>query len=260
VKDRIDQLYQVPLEEFTAARNALAKEAGKQGPEIKRLEKPNLAAWAVNQLYWRDRKTYDELTAAAEKLRAAHRQTLAGKAADLRAVETAHRDAIRKATQSARDILAGGGAATSDAVMTAVSETLDALPSADPPGRLTRPLKRSGFEALQGFAVAPGAKPFKPKVEPPKKQDTKPAEPPSREHKMTMERLRFAEAAAREAEAALERTRRAAERAERVVERLEGELAEAVKSATDLRKEEAARKTAHDKAVSERERLATKLA
>ena len=48
--DRIAELYQGPLDEFTAARNALAKETGDSA--IKKLEKPNLAAWAVNQLYW----------------------------------------------------------------------------------------------------------------------------------------------------------------------------------------------------------------
>ena len=38
--DRIAELYQGPLEEFTAARNALAKETGDSA--IKKLEKPNL--------------------------------------------------------------------------------------------------------------------------------------------------------------------------------------------------------------------------
>lgn len=47
--DAIDSLYQGPLDEFTAARNALVKETGDNS--IKKLEKPNLAAWAVNQFY-----------------------------------------------------------------------------------------------------------------------------------------------------------------------------------------------------------------
>ena len=42
--EKIDQLYQISLDEFTAARNALAKESGDGA--IKKLEKPNLAAWA----------------------------------------------------------------------------------------------------------------------------------------------------------------------------------------------------------------------
>jgi len=76
---------------------------------------------------------------------------------------------------------------------------------------------------------------------------------------MTTERLRFAEAAERDAEAALERTRRAVERAQRVRERIEGELAEATEAEKKLRKEETARKSAYDKTVADRERLAKKL-
>jgi hypothetical protein len=266
--DRIDRLYQIPLDEFTTARNALAKEAGKSAPDIKRLEKPNVAAWAVNQLFWRERKTYDELIKAAEQLRTAYRQQLAGKAADVRGLETAHRDAVRKATQATREILESAGNA-SDAMMDAVRETLDTLPSGDPPGRLTKPLKRTGFEALQGFTIAPGARPVKAKVEPPTKaplarteqsaKERRASEAEQRERKMTVERLRFAEAAEREAEAGLERTRRAAERADRVRERLEQEADEAARAVATRRKEEAARKAAYDKAVAERQRLAKKL-
>ena len=54
--DQIDRLYQLPLDEFTSARNALAKEAGPEAAAIKRLEKPNTAAWAINQLFWKDRE------------------------------------------------------------------------------------------------------------------------------------------------------------------------------------------------------------
>jgi hypothetical protein len=50
----IDELYQLPLDEFTAARNALAKSTG--DASIKKLEKPSLSAWAVNQLFWHQRK------------------------------------------------------------------------------------------------------------------------------------------------------------------------------------------------------------
>ena len=64
--DRIDKLYQLPLDEFTAARNTLAKESS--DTSVKKLEKPNLAAWTVNQLYWRERKIYDDVIKAAGHL------------------------------------------------------------------------------------------------------------------------------------------------------------------------------------------------
>ena len=262
--DEIDRLYQLPLDEFTPARNALAREAGKGAPEVKRLEKPNAAAWAVNQLYWRERTLYDSLIAASEKLRAAYRQQLAGKSSDVKGAETAHRELVKKATQAAREILEAAGNA-SGPVMESIRETLDTLPGADRPGRLTKPLKRTGFEALQGFTVSARPKPIKAKPQPATKEppasgltakERKANEAEERERKMTTERLRFAEAAEREAEAALERTRRALERAQRVRERIEGELADATEAEKKLRKEEAARKSAHDKAVVARERLA----
>ena len=69
----IDRLYQLPLDEFTAARNALAKEvAGPRSrmPEIRRLvQKPPLAAWAINQVYWQARPAYHALSASAAALR-----------------------------------------------------------------------------------------------------------------------------------------------------------------------------------------------
>lgn len=265
--DPIDRLYQLPLDEFTPARNALAKEAGTGAPEVKRLEKPNAAAWAVNQLYWRDRKLYDSLIAASEKLRAAYRQQLAGKSSDVKGAETAHRELVKKSTQTARAILEAAGNA-SGPVMEAIRETLDTMPGADRPGRLTRPLKRTGFEALQGFTVSASPKPIKltpqpAKQEPPARElsakERKASEAEERERKMTTERLRFAEAAEREAEAALERTRRAVERAQRVRERIEGELAEAAEAEKKLRKEETARESAYNKAVADRERLAKQL-
>lgn len=267
VDDPIDRLYQLPLDEFTPARNALAKAAGKGAPEIKRLEKPNAAAWAVNQLYWRQRKLYDSLNAASEKLRAAYRQQLAGKSSDVKGAETAHRELVKQATLAAREILEAAGNASAP-VMEAIRETLDTLPGADRPGRLTRPLKRTGFEALQGFTVSATPKPIKTAPQrapqqPPAKQlspkERKADKAEERERKMTTERLRFAEAAEREAEAALERTRRAVERAQRVRERVEGELAEASEAEKKLRKEETARESAYDKAVAERERLSRRL-
>ena len=73
-EDRVARLYQLPLEEFTAARNALAKEAGPKAGEIKQLEKPSTAAWAVNQLFWRKRGLYQQVLDAASTRRDAYRQ------------------------------------------------------------------------------------------------------------------------------------------------------------------------------------------
>src|SRR5687767_15527090 len=200
LNDRIDQLYQLPLEEFTAARNALAKESG--DTSVKKLEKPNLAAWTVNQLYWRKRKIYDDVIKAAERMRAVYKQMLAGKNADVRGAEEIHQDALREAKQAARRLLEEGGHPNPDAVMTPVAETLDALPGEEAPGRLTKPLRRMGFNVLEGVPISAKAGPQKPKAEPPKKaapdkeqtpRERKASEAEERDRAMTKERLRFAE-------------------------------------------------------------------
>jgi hypothetical protein len=93
----IDQLYQLPPGEFTAARNALAKRAGNGAASVRALAKPSIAAWAINQLYWQRRDTWDALIAAAEEARRAHKSVLSGRAADIRAAGKVHEDAIESA-------------------------------------------------------------------------------------------------------------------------------------------------------------------
>jgi hypothetical protein len=262
--DAIDALFQLPLDEFTAARNELAKQTG--DGSIKKLEKPNLAAWAVNQLYWHQRKLYDEVIKTSTQVRTAYKQMLAGKSADVKAAEAFHTEAMRKAKDAIRAILTAAGNNASDAMMTPINETLDALPTTDPPGRLTKPLRRTGFEALQGVTIA--AKPSKPVA--PKTETAKPAagesdrerkrrEADQQELAMAKERLRFAEAAEREAAAALDRAKRTLERAERTRERIESELAEASAVEKAAQKELSTSESAHEKAKAERDRLRKKI-
>src|SRR5688500_16866518 len=187
-----DDLYKLPLDEFTAARNALAKETGDNA--IKKLEKPNLAAWAVNQLYWHERKLYDEVIKTSTQVRTAYKQMLAGKSADVKAAEVFHAEAMRKAKDAIRRMLEAAGNNASDAVMTPITETLDALPTTDPPGRLTKPLRRTGFEALQGVTIAARPSQPAPKAAPPKpaagesEKERKKREAEQQELAMTRER------------------------------------------------------------------------
>jgi hypothetical protein len=143
----LDHLYQLPLSEFTAARNELAKKAGAGGADIKALPKPSVPAWAVNQLYWTDRRTYDRLIKASERVRAGHAQSLKGKKADLAALELQHDAAVKQAADRVRDILARAGDPGTPATMKAVVDTLRSLPGGEP-GRLARTLAPMGFGAL----------------------------------------------------------------------------------------------------------------
>lgn len=147
-EDDIDRLYELPVDEFTAARNALAAKAGANGAAIKKLQKPNKPAWAVNQLYWKRRPVYDRLVRASATLRDAHARRLQGADVDIRKVETAHQEAVKAASEEIRALLRGANDDPTPSLMNAVVTTLQALPASGRPGRLERPLSPMGFEAL----------------------------------------------------------------------------------------------------------------
>lgn len=152
----LDALFQTPLAEFTAARNALAKAAGADSDAIRKIEKPTAAAWAVNQIYWQHRRVYDKLVRASARVRAAHALILKGQRVDLPPLELAHRAAVKEAGALARETLVSAGDAATNATMKAVDDTLQALPVAGPPGRLTGPLGPVGFDALSGLLKGAG--------------------------------------------------------------------------------------------------------
>ena len=96
LEDDVDALYNLPLAEFTAARNALAGQLKKSGRGneadfVKTLVKPSISAWAVNQLYWKHRDAFDELIATGERFRKAQTSGLARKVADMRGALDARR-------------------------------------------------------------------------------------------------------------------------------------------------------------------------
>ena len=160
----VDRLYQLPLSEFVNARNALAKESGPDGAAIRSLQKPNLPAWAVNQLYWRRRDDYDDLIARAQDLRATHDVTLGGKRADLRGASRAHEEAVDAALKATLVLLAEDGQPVTEATKQAVATTLRGLPTDEPPGRLTRQLQPRGFDMLAGSLPGGTARPAAPPV------------------------------------------------------------------------------------------------
>jgi len=152
IDSAIDELYQGPLEAFTDARNALAKAAGR--PEVKALAKPSLPAWAVNQLFWHHRQVVDRLVTASEAVRAAHQRALAGESADIASADQGHREALREAAAAAKGVLTASGHPITPGTLVGIRDTLQALPSPDANGRLTRPLSPRGLEALAGLVFA----------------------------------------------------------------------------------------------------------
>jgi hypothetical protein len=267
LEDEIDRLYQLPLTEFTPARNALVKQVrGADATQVRTLQKPNTAAWAINQLYWRQRPTYDRLVEAAGRLRKAHRSLLAGQPADLQDSESAHRDAVRDAAQKVREILVAAGDAVTEATMTAVDETLDALPpAAEQAGRLTRPLKRMGFEALAGVTPRAATAPprtlslvsSREKKAPPAKPEISAAK--KREIEELETRLRTAQVEERQLHAEIERGHRELVRAEKEQARAEQELADVAEKVRRLRADLTAKDKARSGAEAEQRKLEARL-
>jgi hypothetical protein len=156
---QIDDLYHLPLGEFTSTRNALAKTlSGSDKKQIGSLTKPSLPMWVINQLYWQDAPTYRALIDASEKLRTAHRSALSGHKTDTRKPEQLHRTTVDKAFAKAIGIAQKSGVRLTDSVRETVRRTLAALPGDEPAGRLTRPPAPAGFSLLTGIKLRPVAK------------------------------------------------------------------------------------------------------
>jgi hypothetical protein len=252
-----DRLYQLPLSEFTPARNALAKElGGEAGKQVRTLPKPSTSAWAVNQLYWRDRGTYDALVTASEKLRAAHRAVLGGRKADLRAADAEHREALKAALTSTLRLLGESDQNVSSAAQTEIARTLESLPVAQPAGRLSKPLQPGGFEALQGMPVrgqkapAPAAR----EKEKPQRDDNAALE---RERKQKQRALEEAERQKRWYRAAVTRLQKRVEGAERATATARDAWERAQEALTKLRHELRDAEKSLERAASDMRRLTT---
>lgn len=203
---KIDELYRAPLGEFVAARTALAKTlAGDEAKRVKALTKPTVVPWAVNQVYWRARATYDRVLKSGEKLREAQVAALGGKKADIRAATEAHRKAIADAVQQAEKLAAADGThPAADALMRTFEAISLAAEPLETPGRLTKPLQPAGFEALAGVKVAPQ---IVKKIEAKREEEERNRPTPAAIKKAEATRKKH-EAEIKKAEAALERARR----------------------------------------------------
>ncbi|PYQ30740.1 MAG: hypothetical protein DMF56_08035 [Acidobacteria bacterium] len=159
----IDALFQLPLAEFTGERNALAARLKKDGraddaARVKALAKAPATAWAVNQLYWQDRKGFDRLLALSEKVRKAH----TGASPDLRELLEERRAMVSDLTERASAILRDGGHAVTPDATRRIGITLESLASwghtegAPQAGRLAADLEPLGFDGLA--ALMGGAK------------------------------------------------------------------------------------------------------
>jgi hypothetical protein len=169
-RDReIDRLFELAPEDFTAARDRLAKDLKAEGDAkgagaVKALRRPTLAAWTVNQAVRRDSAGADELLKAGDGLRKAQRRALSGvSGGGLREATDQRRKAVRNMLKAAEEILNEGGRASAG-TMEAIQATLEAASIDEEAGRLLRGARLtkefpppSGFGDVGGLALVPAA-------------------------------------------------------------------------------------------------------
>jgi hypothetical protein len=159
--DAVTSLYQAPFAEFVAERKRLAAELKASGDKdgaarLLKLQRPPVSAWAVNQLWWKERVGFEALIEAAEHVKVGDRE--AGKA---------HREALSALRGHAARLLQEAGNAASETTLRRVATTLSAVAAQggfepDAPGTLHADRDPPGFESL-GFAPAATVSVSKPK-------------------------------------------------------------------------------------------------
>jgi hypothetical protein len=132
-----DDLYALPLGDFTPARDAKAKELKGEdvGKQVKALRKPSTAAWVVNLLVRREAEQVDQLVTVGEALREAQ-ASMSGD--DLRALTKQRRQLTAAVTQQARSLAVDEGVKVTQAVADQVEATLTAAMVDEDCGRAVR--------------------------------------------------------------------------------------------------------------------------
>jgi hypothetical protein len=233
----LDELYGLPLEDWTRARNDLASRLKKahqseQAEAVRRLRKPSVVVWTVNQLARREERAVRDLLKAGERLRQSQEEALRGRggAADVGGAAAAEREAVRRLVATARAVLAEGGTSPTPATLDRVSQTLRAaaVDEAARPllerGRLEEEVRGVGFGTLTAVRPVPR----------PRTDELKAARERAKELRAEARRLAKE---ARDAGAEAERLQREAERAR---EEAEARRTEADRAATALAEAEEA--------------------
>lgn len=166
-----DQLYGLPLAEFTPARDALAKELKASDKElsaqVKALKKPSVAAWVVNLLVRREAEQVDQVLTVGAALREAA-ANLDGE--ELRALTRQRRQLTAAVTGTARGHALDHGQKVTQAIADEVEATLTAAmldasaAEAVRAGLLVRALSTTGLGDLDpaAYVAVPEAAGFVP--------------------------------------------------------------------------------------------------
>lgn len=288
-------LYGLPLDEFVKARTGLERRLRKEGDReraaaVKKLPKPSVAAWAVNQVSRSQPKDRRDLLEASAELRDTQERLIAGdaSAADLDKAARRQRAAIDALADAAAGLLTSEGKGMADATLARVRETLAAIAADEEVAELfeTGTLDRErrpaglgfGFGGLGGEAGEEAPPPKRsprrtPQKEKPRgakgqekekargaKERAKADKQRQRELSAARERVKEARAAEREAqkrqraaERDAEKTAKGLERAERAAEEARERSDEAARAAQEARGQLDAAAAAAEEAASARE-------
>ena len=156
-RQALPTLYQVPLADFVAERTRLVAGLRAAGDadgakQLAQRRRPTASAWAVNQLYWHERGSFDGLLAAAAPIARG----------DLSATP-AYREALGELRKRAAARLRAAGPATAG-TLRRVMGTLAAVAVAggfdpDPPGALATDREPPGFDVVGQLAATARHKP-----------------------------------------------------------------------------------------------------
>lgn len=150
-------LYALPLEEFTSARNDLARALKDEGraeeaARVKKLKKPPVSAWAVNQLARDDPDGIARLLDLLDRLKEAR------SAPDIQKLGAQRRELVAKLTRRAGQLAEAAGHAASATTLQRVTQTLQAGAEEEERdllqrGALPDDLEPAGFDALGAFSL-----------------------------------------------------------------------------------------------------------
>lgn len=240
--DEVSRLYSLPLDQFTAERDASARRLREDGDretadEVKKLRKPNRPAWAINQAVRADPKAANRLVKAAERLDKAQRAALGGKGGEkLRAAMAEQQEVVEELTEQAAETLESKE--RTGAVLDRIRETLRAVTADEElqaeftDGRLTRDREAVGFGGSEPQTVA--TRPAKKRDQETKADDTR-LRDARRKVKSAERALRTATRRVEATEGRLERARKAHDDAQAAFDEAEREQSEREQELADAR-------------------------
>jgi hypothetical protein len=229
----LDQIFEAPLDQFTATRDRLTRELRRQGNRdgaaaLGRVRKPSVSAWALNQLQRRHPTRVAELLAAGSRLREAQEALLAGgEPGRLRDSAAEERQLVGELVQLAVEEAARAGNRVGPAIQTRLHETLHAAAGNEEvrellaAGRLQRDYQLGDLGLLGAGPPASGRSATRRSQKPDASRQLA-----SLERRLTRERERQAQmhAQVREAESALRDAQDTAAKAATAAERTAAQL------------------------------------